>query len=109
MKYMIRATDRSSFFLIEPWRSSKLAVNSYWEPKKGLQRRGREAGMGHLRAGLSREQLSGAGLHPVWWSLESAAVATSWSARTTLSGEEGLPGEPTVLGVQAQSELNRSL
>ena len=54
--------------------------------------------MGHLRAGLSREQLSWAGLHPVRWSLESAALAPSWSAQTTLSGEEGLPGEPTVLG-----------
>ena len=98
MKYMIRATDRSSFFLIEPWRSSKLAINSYWEPKKGLQRRGQEAGTGHLRAGLSREQLSWAGLHPVRRSLESAALAPSWSARTTLSGEKGLPGEPTLLG-----------
>ena len=43
LKYTFRATDKSSFFLIEPWRSSELGVNGYWEPKNGLQRDGCEA------------------------------------------------------------------
>ena len=109
MKYMIRATDRSSFFLIEPWRSSKLAVNSYWEPKKGLQRRGREAGTGHLRGGVSREQLSRAVLHPVRWSLESAALAPSWSPGDHTLWRGGVAWGAHRVGVQARNELNRSL
>lgn len=48
LKYMIRATDKGSFFLTEPWRGSKIGVNCYWEPKKWPTKKwlsGRNQGM----------------------------------------------------------------
>lgn len=33
LKYIIKVTDRSSFFLIELWRGSKLGVNCYGDTK----------------------------------------------------------------------------